>query len=60
MEKEKWIIRVSKWEWTPIILGVVVCFAGIAINVADAIEAAPSGVGLIAFAWLAMVKGFAK
>jgi len=59
MEKQNWFLRLSKWSWTPIILGAIVCFAGVAINRADAVEAIPAGVGLVAFGWLAMIKGFA-
>lgn len=60
MEKENWFFKVSKWSWTPIILGAIVGFAGVAINKADAVEAIPSGVGFICFLWLAVVKAFYK
>jgi hypothetical protein len=58
--KEHWILRVTKWEWTPIILGAVVGFSSVAIAADGAVEAAPGGFGLILFAWIALVKGFAK
>ena len=60
MEKEHWFLRVSKWGWTPIILGVVTGFLSVAIAADGAIEAAPGGVAVICFVWLAAVKGFIK
>ena len=60
MEKENWFLRVSKWAWTPIILGFVVCVAVVAIAKVDSWAAAPAGLGAVCFFWLAMIKAFMK
>ena len=60
MEKEKWIIRATKWAWTPIILGIL---TGVGIVAALPAEAAAAGIGgaaTILFAWIAMIKGFVR
>lgn len=58
--KENWFLRLSKWTWTPLLLGVVVCLAVAAIAKTESWEIVPAGIGLICFAWLAAVKGFVK
>lgn len=60
MEKEPWIYRLVKHQWTPIILGAVVCLGVIAIAKANAAEAIPAGLGIVCFAFIAMVKLFSK
>lgn len=60
MEKENWFIRLSKWGWSPIILGIVVSLLTIVVAADGAVEAAPAGLGIICFVWIAMVKGFVK
>lgn len=60
MQKEHWLIRATKWAWTPIILGVV---TGVGIVAALPAEAAAAGIGgaaTILFVWIAMIKGFVK
>lgn len=58
--KENWFLRLSKWTWTPFILGAVVCIGVTVFSKEVSWEAAFAGVGLICFAWLAVVKGFLK
>jgi len=62
MEKKEtnWFLRLTKWSWTPVILGALVCLGVIAIANEVTGEAACAGVGLIAFGWIAMIKGFMK
>ena len=59
-EKKNWFLRLSQWTWTPLILGALVCIGvTIAANEVSG-EAAIAGVGLVCFAWLAVIKGFIK
>lgn len=58
--KENWLLRVTKWEWTPIVLGAVVCVAVVAIADINSLAAAPAGVGAVCFAWIAAIKAFTK
>lgn len=58
--KVNWFIRLSKWSWSPIILGIIVCLLTIIVSAEDAIEAAPAGFGILLFVWIAVVKGRMK
>lgn len=58
--KEHWILRVTKWEWTPIILGVVTGIGIVAALPANAGAAAIGGAATVLFAWIALVKAFVK
>lgn len=41
-------------------MGIAICFITLAISPAAAAEAAPVGIGLVLFAWFAMVRYFVK
>jgi len=60
MEKEHWIIRLCKHSWTPIVLGAAVCLAVVSIAKVNSWEAIPAGIGLVALAFISMVRGFSK
>jgi len=58
--KEHWFLRVTKWEWTPIILGAAMGIGIVAALPANVGAAAIGGTATILFAWIAAVKGFIK
>ena len=58
--KEHWFIRLTKWAWTPIIIGIM---SGVGIVAALPAETAAAGIGglsTILFVWIAMIKGFSR
>jgi len=58
--KENGFLRLTKWSWTPILLGAFVCIGVTAIAKTESWESVPAGIGLVCFAWLAIVKGLVK
>jgi hypothetical protein len=60
MEKEHWFLRVSRWSWMPIVLGIVTGVGIVAALPAEAGAAAIGGLSTILFIWIAVVKGLIK
>jgi len=60
MENEHWLVKASKWSWSPIILGIVTGVGIVAALPQEAGAAAIGGVSTILFAWIAIIKGFWK
>jgi urea transporter len=55
--KKNWFLRVSQWQWSPFVLGAVVCLAVVAIAKIESWEAVPAGLGFVCFVWLVVIKG---
>ena len=58
--EENWFLKLTKASWTPIVLGALVCIGVTIVAQEVEPESVIAGLGIVAFGWIAMIKGFMK